>query len=272
MLNLFSDHGRPNPILDFIKKYDPIRRWAYDHELPESAPYWLKRLYADLITAVVRECYEEGIIATIRDLSTYDVVIGDLFFILAGEFHSSYTEYQHPMITRYEDSQRQAEAFDKARAGEKANPRPPCDPDVQAAIALMVDVGADTDKLLSPAKFYTLDLLMWKLWRAVPEAERANMFHSMWEKAWIADEQIQPQIAALPYIVDHIVGDAEAIESDLYDIWPNEPKGIECAREMLEKWRSMGAGWLADIYEPQVNERAAKLNGPDDDPNLAEAA
>jgi hypothetical protein len=111
-----------------------------------------------------------------------------------------------------------------------------------------------------PEKIYSLDVLMWQLWRAVPEEGRRTVFQAMFDEAYqhVGDEQ-QPIIDVYSNIADHVLGDTEAIENALYDLWPHEPEGIENAREELKRWRKGGAGWLADIYEPRVNERAIKI-------------
>jgi hypothetical protein len=86
MLNLFSTNS-PNRIAvrtsAFIRHHDPIRRFVYGKhgsELMPNAPYWFRRFFDDFITAIPRQCYEDGIVTTIRDLTEgmYAPVIADM--------------------------------------------------------------------------------------------------------------------------------------------------------------------------------------------------
>jgi hypothetical protein len=125
VINQFSTNN-PNRIAlrvsAFVRQHDPIRRFVFGkmgRELMPNAPRWMVMLYDDVITAIARQCYDEGIVTTIRDLPTYDVVVGSVLFSLAGDLNSIIGEYQHPVMTRREDRQRAEADYAKYESEQK---------------------------------------------------------------------------------------------------------------------------------------------------------
>lgn len=78
-----------DPLYRLVNNAAPLARAAWP-----SAPHWVIVLWEDLITAVIRQIYDEGLIATIKDLSSYRLCLADVCFSLAGDLNSSYKNYR----------------------------------------------------------------------------------------------------------------------------------------------------------------------------------
>jgi hypothetical protein len=143
-------------------------------------------------------------------------------------------------------------------------------PDVKAACDLYATLTFLKDGA-SPAKLITLDMLMWKLWHHVPEGQRLHVLAEMLEYSWdYLPDTARAEVDTYGVIAYHVTGQTQPVYNLLYDLWPDTAKGISNAREILGIWRKGGAGWLADIYEQHVDERAAALGIDGNDPTYTD--